>query len=89
MAQMRQTNSASVGPVLLPYQTFVRPPAMSQFDPKPTIATRGLMFPTGRAKSRCTVWVRRQRELKDGTLGYIHGRPQSSPVSIDGRAANR
>ena len=32
-AHMRQTNSASVGPVLGAYRTFVRAPATSQFDP--------------------------------------------------------
>jgi hypothetical protein len=36
MAHMRQTNSASVGPVLGPYRTFGRPPATSQFDPTRT-----------------------------------------------------
>jgi hypothetical protein len=34
MAHMRQTNSASVGPVLGAYRTFGRPPATSQFDPE-------------------------------------------------------
>src|SRR5712664_4259813 len=33
LAHMRQTTSASVGPVLGPYRTFGRPPATSQFDP--------------------------------------------------------
>src|SRR6266404_7536555 len=32
VAHMRQTTSASVGPVLGAYRTFVRPPATSQFD---------------------------------------------------------
>jgi hypothetical protein len=34
LAQMRRTNSASAGPVLGPYRTFVCPPATSQIDPE-------------------------------------------------------
>src|SRR5207253_6506331 len=34
-------------------------------------------------------WKGGQRELKDGTLGYVRGHPQSPPVRIDDRTADR
>src|SRR6266404_3159681 len=40
LAHMRQTTSASTGPVLGAYRTFGRPPATSQFDPERTRAFR-------------------------------------------------
>ena len=41
------------------------------------------------AKLRCSLSVRRQDELKDGTLGYIRRSPHPSPVSFDNRTADR
>jgi hypothetical protein len=47
------------------------------------------MFPKGRRQITMHCVVRGQRELKDGTLGYVRGRPQLSPVSFDDRTADR
>jgi hypothetical protein len=41
------------------------------------------------AKLRCSLSVRRQDELKDGTLGYIRRSPHLSAMSFDDRTADR
>src|SRR6266446_6207256 len=41
------------------------------------------------ARSRCTVWTGRHRELKDGAAGRVCGRPQSSAMSFDDRTTDR
>jgi hypothetical protein len=42
---------------------------------------RGHLPKGASTKSRCAIWIRRQREIEDGTRGHACVRPQSSPCA--------
>src|SRR5438445_1770640 len=71
LAHMRQTTSASTGPVLGAYRTFGRPPATSQFDPQETFGAwsiRALNCVNASARGAKRTATKDKRPPKGGPL---------------------